>query len=94
MAVRKTETTRPNTKGNLAFIEKLHSKMNARKHGLQAESLVISLEEIPAFNQLKAAFFERFQPVDLIEVAVVDQMVAAKWRLDRALSIETTLLLV
>jgi hypothetical protein len=56
----------------------LASSRNAIRHGLTATQLVVSVEE-------KA----EFQPVGILQRSLVDQIVAARWRLGRLREIET-----
>ena len=67
------------------------SSQNALKHGFSAETIVLPTEDSAEFNQLLAAYTNQFLPNGPVELDLVHQMVAAKWRLRRLSTIETQL---
>jgi hypothetical protein len=68
------------------------SSVNATRHGLLAKSVVLDNESEDAFRALVNQHFARFGPADEIEVAFIEEMATAFWRLRRAWAIETQLL--
>src|SRR5579859_991318 len=62
---------------------------NALKHGLTAEILIPVMEDQPEFDRLCEAFEIEFQPVGPTEESLLQNLVAAKWRLSRAHKFET-----
>jgi hypothetical protein len=62
---------------------------NALKHGLTAEILIPSQEDQPEFDRLCDAFEIEYQPVGPTEESLLENLVAAKWRLSRAHKFET-----
>jgi len=68
------------------------SSANAIRHGLLARCVVIKGESREAFQATLARYIERFQPADEVEMALVEEMAAAFWRLRRSWAIETSLL--
>ena len=62
---------------------------NALKHGLTSEVLIPSDEDQPDFDRLCEAFETEFQPIGPIEESLLENLVAAKWRLGRARKEET-----
>jgi hypothetical protein len=65
-------------------------RMNALKHGLTAAEIVLpTVEEKIEFEQFQAAFEEECQPVGLREQVLVDDLVAARWRMNRARKMES-----
>src|ERR1700730_7204350 len=62
---------------------------NALKHGLTAEVLIPSMEEQPEFDRLCDAFETEYLPVGPTEESLLENLVAAKWRLGRARKEET-----
>jgi hypothetical protein len=62
---------------------------NALKHGLTAEILIPSMEEQPEFDRLCDAFETEYQPTGPTEESLLENLVAAKWRLGRARKEET-----
>ena len=66
------------------------SSMNALKHGLSSTTqVVLNNEPREEFDQLRQGYFDRFQPADPVELDLVEQMVAASWRLRRVWPTET-----
>ena len=68
------------------------SSMNAVRHGLTAQTLVLSNESQAKFDQMLASYIERFKPADEVEMNLVDEMVAARWRQQRVWMIQTAAL--
>ena len=66
------------------------SSMNALKHGLTSTTqVVLNNEPREEFDLLRQGYFDRFQPADPVELDLVEQMVAASWRLRRVWPTET-----
>src|SRR3954471_20309046 len=68
------------------------SSRNAVRHGLLSKLVVLKEEPPEAFDELVSDFNGRFDPADAVEAGMVDEMVAASWRLRRAWAIENRLL--
>jgi len=68
------------------------SSQNALKHGLASRCIVLGNESESEFQQLRQAYLLRFNPQTEIEAALVEQLVAARWRMERTWVIETALL--
>ena len=66
-----------------------NSAQNALRHGLTAKSLVLGNESQTKFDELMEAFIRKFQPHDEVELELVTEMVAARWRLRRVWLIQT-----
>lgn len=64
------------------------SKLNAMKHGLQAEHLLLPGEDERDFHDLQDELFEALAPEDSLEIGLAEQVVAAMWRLRRVYRIE------
>ncbi len=62
---------------------------NALKHGLTAEVFIPSTEEQPEFDRLCDAFETEYQPNGPTEESLLENLVAAKWRLGRSRKAET-----
>src|ERR1700692_2312926 len=62
---------------------------NALKHGLTSEVLIPMDEDRPEFDHLCDAFETEFQPIGPTEESLLENLVAAKWRLGRARREET-----
>jgi hypothetical protein len=67
------------------------SSMNALRHGFLANSVVLEGEDRDCFNQVLEYHIEKFQPKDDVEQDLIDEMVAAGWRMRRLWWIETEL---
>jgi hypothetical protein len=65
------------------------SAMNALRHGLTAKSLVLSNESQAKFDELLQSFIEEFNPQGTVELGLVTDMAAARWRLQRIWIIQT-----
>jgi hypothetical protein len=71
---------------------KARSAMNAAKHGLSGERLVVlNNENDAAFQELFQSFLDKFRPEDAVEHEIVLQAAAARWRLRRIWQLETAL---
>ena len=69
------------------------SSLNALKHGLTSVSMIILDTEDPdEFERLLSDFFARYQPAGPAEEDLVEEMVAARWRIRRMWVVETSLL--
>jgi len=67
---------------------KARSARNATRHGLLSKCVVLRNENREAFEQLFEMYAGRFAPIDDVELGLIEEMVAAYWRLRRALAIE------
>ena len=63
-------------------------RMNALKHGLTAAEIVLPTEDKLEFEQFRAAFEEECQPVGPLEQVLVEDLVAARWRMNRVRKME------
>jgi len=68
------------------------SSRNAITHGLYSKGVVIAKESREQFQEMLDAYIQQFQPIGLVELDLVEEMVAAKWRQRRLWSIETDLI--
>ncbi|HXP87787.1 MAG TPA: hypothetical protein VN841_23845 [Bryobacteraceae bacterium] len=68
------------------------SSQNALRHGLSSAQVVIPGENPAEFEELRASYVERFQPVGRPEMDLAETMAVARWRLRRIYTIETELL--
>jgi hypothetical protein len=66
--------------------------MNAVRHGLLAQTVLLSNESRESFEALLASYMEKFQPCDEVETDLVEEMVVAKWRQRRLWSMEAAAL--
>ncbi len=68
------------------------SSRNALKHGLTSRSILLSNESESDFEHLREAYLAHFNPRTEIEADLVEQLVAARWRMERTWAMETALL--
>jgi len=80
------------SRGPVTVEGKRRSSLNAVSHGLLSDCVLLPGESRESFQQLIAAYFERFGPVDAVELGMIEEMAAASWRLRRAWAIENKLL--
>ncbi len=71
---------------------KARSSRNALRHGLLAKCVVLSNESPAGFQELHDQFVNRFGPADGVEDGLLEEMIAASWRLRRVWALETRLL--
>src|ERR1017187_5452909 len=92
---RKIQSSRANgarSRGPVTESGKQISSQNARSHALLARCVVVEGESHEGFEKTLTEYLERFQPADAVEFDIVEEMVAAGWRMRRAWAIETRLL--
>jgi hypothetical protein len=68
------------------------SSRNALKHGLYSSSVVLHTEPCEQYQEMLDGYIRELQPEGPVELDLVEEMVAAKWRLRRLRAIETDLL--
>src|SRR6266478_5275787 len=69
------------------------SSQNSLRHGFTARHLILlECENEDQFKKMEDYFAAMHQPVTLAEQDLVDEMVAARWRLQRIRAIETVIL--
>jgi hypothetical protein len=93
-SLRKIDANRENGKlgGPKTPEGKAIASLNAIRHGLAGNTLVLTNESRPMYNSLLESFVERFKPADDVELDLVLEMVNNRWRLRRIWSVETALL--
>ena len=92
---RKIQSARANgakSRGPITPEGRAKSSRNAVTHGLTANAIVMYTESEPKFNQIRESYLARFEPQDQVELDLVDQMVAARWRLERIWTIESAVI--
>ena len=64
-------------------VGKARSRLNSRKHGLTAKTLIIVGENAEDFEELRSALFEQYDPQSALEFELVDRLAGILWRLRR-----------
>ena len=80
------------SKGPITEEGKAKSSGNSLKHGLTSKTLVLQNETKEDFEALLHDYNVRLCPADRVELDLVVEMAGARWRILRALSIETALI--
>ena len=91
-SIRRMLSSRANgarSRGPVTVEGKARSSQNALAHGLLARCTLMQGESREALEALFNQHLERLAPTDDIELGMVQEMVAAYWRLRRAWAIET-----
>lgn len=70
---------------------KRRSSMNAMKHGLFCQDLVLPGEDKQAFDLMRTELIKSFNPLNLAELMLVDQILECKWKLLRVRSAQARL---
>jgi hypothetical protein len=86
-SAKKRKANRNNAKkscGPKTAAGKVRSRMNALKHGLDAETLILEGEDEAAYRRRHEAWTAVGPPRDGLEATLIDQAVRLSWRLDRA----------
>ena len=68
---------------------KKRSSINAIRHGLLANCVVLECEDPEIFRTLLQQHVDRLQPADDLEFGMIEEMVSAYWRMRRGWAIET-----
>ncbi len=93
---RKSETFRRNgakSRGPTTADGLRNASQNSLKHGFTSRNMVLLACEDPAeFEQILREYRAMYQPATAAEQDLVDEMVAARWRIRRLWTIETCLL--
>jgi hypothetical protein len=91
----RSETSRLNgakSRGPVTPEGRAISSLNAASHGLTAKTLILRNENEAHFVEIMNAYFDYFQPSNQVEVDLISEMVAARWRLRRVWRYETAIL--
>jgi hypothetical protein len=71
---------------------KQRSSLNALRHGLTGQLVVMPNEDAEAYQALLTAFTAEYQPVGPTESTLVQALADTSWRLSRVAALETNLL--
>lgn len=80
------------SRGPLTPEGKRRASQNAVTHGLLARQIVMRDEKPEGLDAVMNQHLDRLQPADGLEFSLIEEMVAAHWRLRRAWALETRLL--
>jgi hypothetical protein len=70
---------------------KQRSKMNAFRHGLTGQTVVLPTEDHSAYERHSQSFLDEYHPQGATETQLAQSLIDTSWRLNRAATIETNL---
>jgi hypothetical protein len=70
---------------------KQRSKMNALRHGLTGQTIVLPAEDHSTYQRHSQSFLDEYKPKGATETHLVQSLIDASWQLNRASSVETNL---
>ena len=80
------------SKGPTSAAGKQRSSLNAVTHGILAKHLVLDSESADGFLNMLNTHLTRIQPADDLEASLVEDLVAALWRVQRTRAVETRMI--
>jgi hypothetical protein len=90
----RAETNRENAQnstGPRTDAGKQRSSLNALRHGLTGQTVVLPSDDLVAYKLHCKGFFDQYQPKNPTEVQLTQTVADLSWRLNRATAIETNL---
>jgi len=78
--------------GPITFEGKRRSCLNALRHGLTGQTIVMPAEDLEAYQHHIQSFVDEHQPQGPTETQLVQSLADAAWRLNRVSALETNLL--
>jgi hypothetical protein len=70
---------------------KQRSKLNAFRHGLTGQTVVLPTEDVAAYQRHSGTFLDEYQPHGATEAQPVQSLIDTSWRMNRAVAVETNL---
>jgi hypothetical protein len=70
---------------------KQRSKLNALRHGLTGQTVVLPAEDHSAYQRHSRSFVDEYQPKGATEAQLVQSLIDTSWRMNRAATVETNL---
>jgi hypothetical protein len=83
---------RAKSRGPITPTGKARSGLNALRHGLTSDAIVVGAESAADFESLLTAYLDHLNPTSALETELITTMAIARWRLRRAASLETRML--
>ena len=71
---------------------KKRSSLNAYRHGLTGQTIILPAEDLVAYQDFTRTFFDHYKPVDIIEKQLVQSLADTSWRLNRVAALEHNLM--
>ncbi len=70
---------------------KQRSSLNALRHGLTGQTVVLPSEDHSAYQRHSHAFLDEYRPKGATEIQLVQSLLDTSWQLNRAAAVETNL---
>src|ERR1700686_1737513 len=70
---------------------KQRSSLNALRHGLTGQTVVLPTEDHSAYERHSQSFLQEYHPKDATETQLVQSLIDTSWRMNRAATVETNL---
>ena len=70
---------------------KQRSSLNALRHGLTGQTIVLPTEDHSAYQRHSQAFLDEYRPKGATEIQLVQSLLDTSWQLNRASAVETSL---
>src|ERR1700693_518287 len=70
---------------------KQRSKLNAFRHGLTAQTVVLPTEDVAACQRHSQALLDEYLPNGATEIQLVQSLIDTSWRMNRVAAVETNL---
>src|SRR5580704_3855838 len=70
---------------------KQRSSLNALRHGLTGQTVVLPTEDHSAYERHSQSFLAEYRPKDATETQLVQSLIDTSWRMNRAAAVETNL---
>jgi hypothetical protein len=67
------------------------SSLNALRHGLTGQTIVLPTEDHSAYERHSQSFLNEYHPKDATETQLVQSLIDTSWRMNRAATVETNL---
>jgi len=71
---------------------KKRSSLNAYRHGLSGQTIILPAEDLDAYHKFTQQFFNDLKPVGTIEKQLVQSLADTSWRLNRVAALENNLI--
>ena len=78
--------------GPKAEAGKKRSSLNAYRHGLTGQTIVLPAEDLVAYQDFTDTFFADYKPVGTLEKQLVQSLADTSWRLNRVAALEHNLI--
>jgi hypothetical protein len=70
---------------------KQRSSLNALRHGLTGQTIVLPTEDHAAYQRHSQSFLNEYRPKEATETQLVQSLIDTSWQLNRAAAVETNL---